>query len=297
MTHYLRDQTWKETIDKLQYDNECCGISSYENWHEIEWLNKYHVDVDSDTVKQFRTSQETLKLPVTPWSCCKVDFPMQCLHDPLQQAQYAHIWVDEPTVVTDSIHSKGCLEGLKKPIVAVIDLFIFFTSVIFILHIIIFFISRILYTSCRNAVVLSDTEGIAPGWIFGRGDCGYSRGKTLGEIMKRKRRKRKSATLEKCFQKRFGRKKKDTTEDDKLEGTQNMNTSFLENLERKDKAEDDTGTVDVVDDQITFNPELHSTARPKNFDANEDETAGVGTSKADEEPGSMEGELKRLMQA
>jgi hypothetical protein len=42
---------------------------------------------------------------------------------------------------------------------------------------------RILYTSCRNAAILNDPEGVAPGWIFGRGDCGYKRGKTLGDIM------------------------------------------------------------------------------------------------------------------
>lgn len=42
---------------------------------------------------------------------------------------------------------------------------------------------RILYTSSRNAVLLGDPEGLAPGWIFGRGDCGYKGGKSLPEIM------------------------------------------------------------------------------------------------------------------
>lgn len=46
-----------------------------------------------------------------------------------------------------------------------------------------FCVIRILYTSARNAVVLGDPEGLAPGWIFGRGDCGYRGGKTLPEIM------------------------------------------------------------------------------------------------------------------
>lgn len=60
---------------------------------------------------------------------------MQCLHDPLQQAQYAHLWVDEPNVVKDSINTKGCVDGIKKPILAVIDLFVVFTTFVFILHV------------------------------------------------------------------------------------------------------------------------------------------------------------------
>lgn len=31
--------------------------------------------------------------------------------------------------------------------------------------------------------MLHDPEGTSPGWVFGRGDCGYARGKTLTEIM------------------------------------------------------------------------------------------------------------------
>lgn len=83
----------------------------------------------------FRISQENLRLPVTPWSCCRVDFPMQCLHDPLQQAQYAHLWVDEPNVVKDSINTEGCLNGIKGPIIVVINLFVMFTTYICVLHV------------------------------------------------------------------------------------------------------------------------------------------------------------------
>lgn len=32
-------------------------------------------------------------------------------------------------------------------------------------------------------MLLGDPEGLAPGWIFGRGDCGYKGGKSLPEIM------------------------------------------------------------------------------------------------------------------
>lgn len=52
MIHYLSDSSWKEIIDRLQFNNECCGIDSYENWYETAWLTKYHVDVASESVKK-----------------------------------------------------------------------------------------------------------------------------------------------------------------------------------------------------------------------------------------------------
>lgn len=60
---------------------------------------------------------------------------------------------------------------------------LFFISVIKLFQIIIVVISRFLYTSSRNAILLDDPRGTAPGWLFGRGDCGYARGKTLAETM------------------------------------------------------------------------------------------------------------------
>lgn len=44
-------------------------------------------------------------------------------------------------------------------------------------------LTKYLFTSCRNAALLMNTAGVAPGWLFGRGDFGWSRGKTLEEIM------------------------------------------------------------------------------------------------------------------
>nr|CAH7722043.1 unnamed protein product [Callosobruchus chinensis] len=134
MGHYLKDVTWKETIDRLQYDNECCGIFSFQDWEEKAWLTRYHVNVECDTIKEYRISEDILSLPVIPWSCCKVDFPMQCLHDPLQQPQFAHIWVDEPSIVRDSINTRGCLDGLTKLIFIFINTYICMTALVFILQ-------------------------------------------------------------------------------------------------------------------------------------------------------------------
>ncbi|XP_018578044.1 peripherin-2-like [Anoplophora glabripennis] len=287
--HYLTDQSWKEIIDKLQYSNECCGIDSYENWHETTWLTKYHVDVDSESVKNFRSSQDNLHLPVTPWSCCRINFPMQCLHDPLQQPQYAHLWVDEPDVVKDSINTKGCVEGIKKPILVVINLFVVFTTFVFILHILIVIISRILYTASRNAILLQDPEGTAPGWLFGRGDCGYARGKTLTEIMglsprpsglvlnKGNEKKFGGMNFGKMIPKRFKRNKNKTGSD----ADQNEESEIL--------LRDDT-PIDSIDE---FNLLFHS---KKLNDTMLDQNTSQRTTddQDDDEPFSMETEMKKM---
>lgn len=44
-------------------------------------------------------------------------------------------------------------------------------------------LTKYLFTSCRNAALLMNMAGVAPGWLFGRGDFGWNRGKTLEEIM------------------------------------------------------------------------------------------------------------------
>lgn len=44
-------------------------------------------------------------------------------------------------------------------------------------------LTKYLFSACLNAAILMNTGGVAPGWLFGRGDFGYNRGKTLYEIM------------------------------------------------------------------------------------------------------------------
>ncbi|XP_044754210.1 peripherin-2 [Coccinella septempunctata] len=183
MRNYLKEPSWKETIDRLQYQLECCGISGYQDWYDLEWLTKYHYNVNSDVIKKLKSESETNSLEVLPWSCCKVDFPMQCLHDPIQQTQSVHIWSDEPTIVTSSINTEGCLQYLRAPIEKAIICFMISTVLILVFQLFIFLVSRILYTSARNALLLEDPYGVAPGWIFGRGDCGYTGGKSVAEIM------------------------------------------------------------------------------------------------------------------
>ncbi|CAG9763271.1 unnamed protein product [Ceutorhynchus assimilis] len=183
MESYLSDSESKETIDKIQYNLECCGYESYKDWYRIEWMNDKIIENKARQVEELRLDNTKFTLPVVPWSCCKVNFPLQCLHDPLQQRIYTNLWVDEPETVTNSLNTEGCLKKMRSPFGKIIESFTLIISAITILHVITILVSRILYTSCRNAILLYDQEGVAPGWLFGRGDCGYARGKTLTEIM------------------------------------------------------------------------------------------------------------------
>ncbi|KAF7285860.1 photoreceptor outer segment membrane glycoprotein 2-like [Rhynchophorus ferrugineus] len=183
MKNYLYDMDIKETIDTIQYNLECCGYDSYKDWHQIEWMDKTIINSGSKQVDELRYDKNKLYLPVIPWSCCKIQYPMQCFHDPIQQTAFTNLWVDAPETVADSINTKGCVEKMKGSIGCIIEGFIMLIVIVAVIHVNIFLVSRILYTSCRNAVLLYDPQGVAPGWIFGRGDCGYSRGKTLTELM------------------------------------------------------------------------------------------------------------------
>ncbi|KAL1494576.1 hypothetical protein ABEB36_010152 [Hypothenemus hampei] len=183
MKTYLSDLESKELVDKIQYQLECCGFNSYKDWYNIEWLNSNIVNIKSPSVNELRSDSQNIYLPIVPWSCCKIDFPLQCLHDPLQQTAFTNVWVDEPNTVTDSLNTRGCVEKMNTPLGWIIDIYMLIISAITFFHVVIVLTSRVLYTSCRNAILLYDPDGVAPGWIFGRGDCGYARGKTLTEIM------------------------------------------------------------------------------------------------------------------
>lgn len=126
---------------------------------------------------------------------------MQCLHDPLQQAQSAHLWKEQPKLVVESINTDGCLNKLRGPIrlsmigfliicifliilqvfgIEYIQFFLITTINVFQFAIII--VSRLLYTSAKNAIILRDPEGESPGYLLTRGCTGQAK-KTVSELV------------------------------------------------------------------------------------------------------------------
>ncbi|KAB0799666.1 hypothetical protein PPYR_07546 [Photinus pyralis] len=183
MMQYLKDSFWKRTIDELQVKMQCCGVYDYKDWYQLSWIEEQQIHLEHQLVKELRLSPSKILLPVVPWSCCNIEYPLQCFHDPFQQMESSYLWKEEPTIVENSLYTKGCLTTLTKPIEEGITGFITITVLIFILMIATILLSRIVYTSCRNAELLHRPTGIAPGWIFGRGDFGWNRGPTLDDMM------------------------------------------------------------------------------------------------------------------
>lgn len=51
MRHYLDDMQWKKVIDTLQYSMQCCGFTSYKDWHTISWMSAWHVINSSEIIR------------------------------------------------------------------------------------------------------------------------------------------------------------------------------------------------------------------------------------------------------
>ncbi|KAF5308520.1 hypothetical protein FQR65_LT06185 [Abscondita terminalis] len=147
------------------------------------WLDENQLKMEHPLVQELRLSLTKPQFPVIPWSCCNVEYPLQCFHDPFQQTESSYLWKDEPSVIEESIYNKGCLNILTRPIEAASTAFLVITCCSFVILNTAIFLIRILYTSSRNNVILQHSSGIAPGWLFGRGDCGWSHGPTLDQIM------------------------------------------------------------------------------------------------------------------
>ncbi|KAF5292009.1 hypothetical protein FQA39_LY14126 [Lamprigera yunnana] len=180
---YLKDSYWKKTIDHMQVNLECCGVTNFRNWHRVSWLDENQLSMGHRLVKQLRLDENKPMFPVVPWSCCNIYYPLQCLHDPFQQIESAYLWKEDPAIVENSIYLKGCLAILKEPVERAFAGFIVVTIFIFIFMIFAIFVARVLYTSSRNNLMLQNDQGIAPGWIFGRGDCKWAYGPTLDQMM------------------------------------------------------------------------------------------------------------------
>uniref|UniRef100_A0A1Y1MW09 Tetraspanin n=1 Tax=Photinus pyralis TaxID=7054 RepID=A0A1Y1MW09_PHOPY len=133
MMQYLKDSFWKRTIDELQVKMQCCGVYDYKDWYQLSWIEEQQIHLEHQLVKELRLSPSKILLPVVPWSCCNIEYPLQCFHDPFQQMESSYLWKEEPTIVENSLYTKGCLTTLTKPIEEGITGFITITVLIFIL--------------------------------------------------------------------------------------------------------------------------------------------------------------------
>lgn len=151
--HYLKESLWKEAIDKLQFNYQCCGVNSFTDWHQISWMNIYHFKNMSRAITKYKKYGNNIFMPVLPWSCCKKSVIDQCLHDPVQQL-FSEKEFENPELLK-TINTLGCIEVLRNPLENGFLLFIIVSYILFGLQLVLSILIKLIYTSSRSAAKVS----------------------------------------------------------------------------------------------------------------------------------------------
>ncbi|XP_034179947.2 peripherin-2 isoform X2 [Osmia lignaria lignaria] len=176
MKRYFTDVTWKRRIDNMQVEMRCCGIDSSDDWHSTYWLQRDLLILDSPDILRYAKLDGRVTPPVVPWSCCRIDVKGPCYHDPLQLPN------PEQNSTYDSLNAPGCLVAMKTLLNGALYSVLPLLSCLFVLQIIVTVLSRLDFTSARNAVALGNRRADSPGWLYGRLDFGNADGPNLLQI-------------------------------------------------------------------------------------------------------------------
>nr|XP_012153477.1 PREDICTED: uncharacterized protein LOC100874647 isoform X1 [Megachile rotundata] len=176
MRRYLADVTWKRRIDNMQVQMRCCGIDSSDDWHKTYWLQRDLLVLDSPDILRYAKLDGRVTPPVVPWSCCRIDVKGPCYHDPLQLPN------PEQNSTYDSLNARGCLIAMKTLLNGTLYSVLPLVFCLFVLQIAVTVLSRLDFTSARNAVALGNRWSASPGWLYGRLDFGNASGPNLCQI-------------------------------------------------------------------------------------------------------------------
>lgn len=80
---------------------------------------------------------------IEPWSCCKLNYPAQCFHDPIQQIFESEIIGSQTESALESINKNGCIENMKQPLETGFLLFIITAYITFFIQVCLYFIYNI----------------------------------------------------------------------------------------------------------------------------------------------------------
>ncbi|XP_050347238.1 peripherin-2-like [Nymphalis io] len=112
MTQYLTEPSWKQFIDTMQIELNCCGADRPEDWHEVPWISIDFLNESEELVIKLSGVDGKMKLPISPYSCCSPHVLTACYHDPLQLRQVEGEGVR-------SLHKRGCREAAQLPLARV----------------------------------------------------------------------------------------------------------------------------------------------------------------------------------
>ncbi|XP_004929413.1 peripherin-2-like [Bombyx mandarina] len=166
MSQYLIEPSWKKLLDTMQVDLCCCGADRPGDWHEIPWLSVDFLNENSSVVMKLAGTDGKILPPVSPYSCCTPRVLAPCYHDPLQQWSDTTAWRASPLVAA-SLHTRGCVEAVRAPLVRALLALQFFNILILIFQVLIILLIQLLSTSARAAALRGECGGAGRGSLFG----------------------------------------------------------------------------------------------------------------------------------
>ncbi|XP_046962494.1 peripherin-2-like isoform X1 [Vanessa cardui] len=144
MTQYLAEPTWKQFIDTMQIELNCCGADRPEDWHEVPWINIDFLNEDEELVIKLSGTDGKMKLPISPYSCCSPHVLTACYHDPLQQEHMEDGGVR-------SLQGRGCRVAAQSPLARVAFAVHLLTVLCAILQLLIMLLTHLLHGATKCA--------------------------------------------------------------------------------------------------------------------------------------------------
>ena len=138
---YYFDGFEKKLFDELQYDYQCCGTKSHDDWAKL--INS-----------SFEEDLKRLNIKDYPFSCCKIEHLKPC------QNQFK----SNPDI--DSLNHLGCADVFSQWITSILQIGIYTTLILLVIYIIIYVMLQYWRISKNNAILDNDEKKNAFGWIW-----------------------------------------------------------------------------------------------------------------------------------
>lgn len=141
MNKYYFDGFEKKLFDELQYDYQCCGTKSHDDWAKL--MNS-----------SFKEDLKRLNIKDYPFSCCKIEHLKPC------QNQFT----SNPDI--DSLNHLGCADVFSQWITSFLQIGIYTTFILLVIYIIIYAMLQYWRISKDNAILDNDEKKNSFGWIW-----------------------------------------------------------------------------------------------------------------------------------
>ncbi|KAF7231046.1 photoreceptor outer segment membrane glycoprotein 2-like [Nothobranchius furzeri] len=156
----------KRTLDLLQIQFQCCGISGYRDWFQVQWISGRYLDMtDGAVVDRLRSNVEGKYLmDSVPFSCCSTISPRPCVQHRLSSASsdFSYDHQRQPL----NLWRRGCGQALLDHYTGVMQSIGLTVLLIWLFELLVLTGVRYLQTAMENVLRLGDPESESDGWIL-----------------------------------------------------------------------------------------------------------------------------------